>query len=34
MHEDREYSAAEIAGILANGISAEALEHWPMTPLI
>ncbi|WP_416047393.1 hypothetical protein [Cupriavidus basilensis] len=33
MHEDREYSAAEIAGILANGISAEALEHWPMTPL-
>lgn len=33
MQEDREYSAEEVAGILAKGIGGEALEHWPLTPL-
>ncbi|MCP3024025.1 hypothetical protein [Cupriavidus basilensis] len=33
MREDREYSAEEVAGILAKGIGPEALENWPLTSL-
>ncbi len=33
MQEDREYSAEEVAGILAKGIAPGALENWPLTSL-